>query len=150
MCSEESSFSAEVRHVLSTAGWAADRDLSKQLEVWTRELGAEFKAFPAVREALRKYGGLVVNQSGPGEECARETFELDPLLAIGEGDRFRDHAERLGTELYPLGEAGNGHVFLAMSPDGRVFALMEDVWLLGQSLENAIESLVRGRNLKRI
>ncbi len=95
--------------------------------------------------ALKHYGGIHVKQSGPGEEAARESFELNPLLAIGEEDRFAEHALRIGEPLYPLGEAGNGHVFLAIAADGRVFALMEDLWFLGENMEAAIERLILGR-----
>jgi hypothetical protein len=86
-----------------------------------------------------------VPAGGSGEECARESIELIPLLAVGEEDRFRAFATVLGTKLYPLGEAGNGHVFLAISEEGRVYALMDELWLVGDTMEAALENLVRGR-----
>lgn len=70
---------------------------------------------------------------------------IDPLLALGEEHRFRAHAESIGKELFPLGEAGNGHVFLAVAPDGIVYALMEDLWEAGADIDDAIERLVLGR-----
>jgi hypothetical protein len=79
------------------------------------------------------------------EETARESFDLNPLFAIGAEERFSEHALRLGKALYPLGEAGNGHVFLAIAADGCVFALMDDLWLLGESMEAAMETLILGR-----
>ncbi len=91
-----------------------------------------------------------MKQSGPGAEAARESFELNPLLAIGEEDRFAEHALRIGEPLYPLGEAANGHVFLAIAADGRVYALMEELWFLGESMEAAIERLILGRVLQPV
>jgi hypothetical protein len=135
----------EVRRILDAAGWNEERNSSTETESWSSQLSPGFRLFPAAEMALTRYGGIHVKQSGPGAEAARESFELNPLLAIGEEDRFAEHALRIGEPLYPLGEAGNGHVFLAIAADGRVFALMEDLWFLGESMEAAIETLVLGR-----
>lgn len=138
----------EVVRVLYAAGWTEQRSVENETEAWSIELSPGFRLFPAAEMALRQYGGIHIKQSGPGEETARESFELNPLLAIGEEDRFDEHASRLGEPLYPLGEAGNGHVFLAIAPDGRVFALMDDLWFLGESMEAAIERLILGQSPK--
>jgi hypothetical protein len=138
----------EVRKVLKAAGWAEQRNITTQMGIWFSQLSPAFQSFTAAETALKRYGGIHVRQNGPGEETARESFELDPLLVIGEEDRFEQHASRLGQSLYPLGEAGNGHVFLAIGPDGRVFALMDDLWLLGETMEAALETLVLGRSPK--
>lgn len=135
----------EVRRVLNAAGWTEQWNVEKETEAWCRELSPCFRLFEAAEIALRRYGGLQVIQAGPREEAARESFELNPLLAIGEEDRFGDYSSRLGEPLYPLGEAGNGHVFLAIAADGRVFALMERIWFLGESMEAALETLILGR-----
>ncbi len=114
-------------------------------------LGPGFPLFPAARDALARYGGISVRQSGAGEECARETFELIPLLALGEEEFFREVGSRVGTRLYPLGEAGGGHLFLAISTEGRVFAFMDDdIWLLGESMEEGLEALVSGCKSTRV
>lgn len=93
---------------------------------------------------------MEVHQNGPGQEVARESFALIPTHAIGEADRFQAHADSIGTILFPLGEAVCGHVFLAIAPDGRVFALMEDLWFAGETIDSAIEGLVQGRKFLRV
>ena len=143
-------FTGNVAEVLLAAGWADSWDKASAVLDWTRKLELGFAIFPAAQQALRRFGGLRVEQRGPGEMCARETFVIDPLLALYEDDRFQAYASPLGTELYPLGEAAAGHVFLAISTDGRVFALMDEIWLIGNTIEAAIESLVRGRAAERL
>lgn len=138
----------EVRRVLNAAGWTEQRNVAREIDAWSLKLSPGFRLFPAAEMTLRRYGGIHIKQAGPGEETARESFELNPLLAIGEEDRFDEYACRLGKPLYPLGEAGNGHVFLAIASDGRVFALMEDLWLLGENMEAALETLILGRSPK--
>lgn len=78
------------------------------------------------------------------------SFDLNPSLAMGEEDRFRRYEEAVSVPLYPLGEACGGHVFMAIAEDGRVFAIMDDLWHIADSIEEALESLVRGRNWRRI
>lgn len=136
----------EVRRILNAAGWNEQRNSSSETEAWSSELSPGFRLFPAAEMALKQYGGIHVKQSGPGRKTARQSFELNPLLAIGEQDRFAEHALRIGEPLYPLGEAGDGHVFLAIAADGRVFALMEDLWFIGESMDVAIERLILGES----
>jgi hypothetical protein len=45
---------------------------------------------------------------------------------------------------YIEGEASGGHYFLAIGKSGQVFLLMEDVQLLGQNIEDALEKLILG------
>ncbi len=138
------------RAVLSHAGWSGANVPDAVVEAWIRELRPGFRVFAQARLALGKFGGLRIEQSGTGEECARETFDLRPTLALYEEDRFERFASSLGSPLFPLGEAGNGHVFLAISPDGRVFALMEDLWLVGQTIEAALDNLVAGKSSTKL
>jgi hypothetical protein len=120
-------------------------DASAKLGSWTSQLAPGFVIFPAAAVALRRFGGIDVVQSGWGVSVARETFTLDPTLALGEEDRFRDYEVLIGQHLYPLGECGNGNYFLAISEDGSVFALMEGIDLVGRSVDEAIENLIAGR-----
>lgn len=78
------------------------------------------------------------------------SFDLHPPLAMGEEDRFRQYEETVSSSLYPLGEASGGHVFLAVAEDGRVFAIMDNLWHVADSIDEALESLVLGRNWRRI
>jgi hypothetical protein len=137
------SLKPEVEAVLMQAGWDPDRDRSTEVTAWLGQLG---EAFPIVRTALDvlgRFGGLDVELIGPGEEWSRQSFRIDPTLALGEDDRFTDFSEMLGVRLFPLGEVGN-QALLALGEDGKVYALMLDLWWVGDSIDEAIERLVRG------
>ena len=141
-----SRFSPEVDEVLRAAGWAPGRQVpDSQLQAWSDRLGEGFTMFGTAAAALREFGGLEVDQSGPGEAWAREPFELDPALAFGEEDRFQLHTDEYGMELFPLGEAYGGYYFLAIDPTGRTYLVMDDIKLIAESFDEALESLVRGR-----
>lgn len=136
--------------VLAKSGWHPEHDASDRLDEWARRLGNDFTVFPAAREVLRRFGGILVEQSGPGEELSRESFCFDPSLAVGEGPRFKEFSALVGSSLFPLGEYANGHSFLAVDEGGRVFALMDDLWIVGPDIITAIENLVFGRGVRRL
>jgi hypothetical protein len=127
---------------LGRAGWAEDRHVADEVLRWDRALLEEgFAMHPAARQALTRFGGLRLRQRGLGETMPIGDIDLDPLLALGERDRFEVHEAVIGTRLYPLG----GHYFLAIATDGNVFTLMEDIVLVGASIEEALDNLVAGR-----
>ena len=103
-----------------------------------------FEMFASAERVLLEFGGLSVDQEGSGEKCAVESFTLDPTLAAHEGDRFRELASSINTTLYPLGEASNGHHFLAISENDSIYLLMNDLDLLGKNIDKALERLLRG------
>lgn len=139
-------FSDFVIGVLRTSGWFPGRNIGDLLLTWRRELSDSdgFEMFPQAEAALSEFGGLIVNQSGAGVTCAREPFSLIPTLAIYEGDRFAEFSDSLGMKLYPLGEVSSGNYFLSMGEDGRVFLIMQDIQMLGENIERALESLIIG------
>ena len=138
-------FSNKVELTLRDAGWFQGRNVPDQVEEWTRELSSDgFEIFPEAERVLSEFGGLNVHQDAPGVNCAREPFRVAPTLAAGESDRFGEFAEYLKTTLYPLGEASGGHYFLAIGKNGQVFLLMQDIRLLGQNIEEALEKLILG------
>jgi len=94
---------------------------------------------------VERFGGLKVEQSGPGVRFAREPFEVDPLQAAGEIDRFEKFAEQIGEKLFPLGIAVSQELFMAISESGRVFLLMMEIHCLGNSIEEGLTVLVEGR-----
>jgi hypothetical protein len=98
---------------------------------------------PAARGALAEFGALHIQQNGAGAEVAREDIRIDPTLALHEDDRFREFEPYVGT-LFPLGEIWNGMAYLAIAADGRVYGVMGDVECLGQAMEGALETLIRG------
>jgi hypothetical protein len=139
-------FTPTVDEVLRKAGWSPGRRVpDDQVDAWCRMLGDGFTLSDAARAALAEFGGLEVAQSGPGVERAREPFELDPILAVGEEDRFQLYTEAYGLDLFPLGEAAGSHYFLAIDPTGRTYLVMDDIQLLAESFDEALESLVLGK-----
>lgn len=131
---------------LSKAGWSPGVDRSgfaKQCEE-TFFATEAFHLNDHAREILAELGGLRFKQSGHGRTVARRSFWFDPRGAQGESDRFSEFEDCLGVKLCPIGEADDGESFLAAADDGRVLCLMDDGWILGNSIEEALNALVLG------
>lgn len=145
-------FNEIVKTALMFAGWFPDRNIGDLLLKWKRELTLSdgFEMFPKAETALLEFGGLQFNQEGAGITCARESFSILPTLAIGEAKRFAIFSDHLRTKLYPLGEAVGGHCFLAISEDGRVFLIMEEILIIGQDIEEALKNLILGIKPKEV
>ena len=142
---DDTRFSPAVRDALAAAGWSPGRRVpDDQLREWAGRLDG-FTMSEAAERVLREFGGLSVDGHGPGLEVAREPFDIDPLVAIGEGEHFRHLTDEYGVELFPLGEAAQHFYFLAIDPQGRTYLAMEDVSLLGATFDEALEALVLGR-----
>lgn len=133
-------FSSDVGRILTKCGWYAGRDVGERLR-----LPSDFTVFPAAKQVLREFGGLHCGERGPGIECARATLDLDPSLAEGEADRFHLYSQRIGGRLYPLGEGDDGHYFVAIAEDGRVFLIMDFLMYVADRFDHALEHLLRGR-----
>jgi hypothetical protein len=99
----------------------------------------------AAQRVLEEFGGIRVEISGPGLECARSSFDLNPELAAGEDDRFAALARYAQSDLFPLGEADNGHAFIAIDSVGRVYLVAESIALLGNDIRAALDALLLGR-----
>jgi hypothetical protein len=143
----EFNHAAEVRRGLAEAGWTPEQRRTELVDGWQRGLDSPggFEMFPAARDALERYGGVKVTASGPGIECARDAFQIDPMLGFGEEAYFQRHVSRLGVPLYPLGEVANGHAFLAIDPSGRVYMLFdEEVPAMYPSIDVAVTSFILG------
>jgi SUKH-3 immunity protein of toxin-antitoxin system len=141
-------FSSDADQLLREAGWYPGREMKGEVAEWAHVLEQEGRGFPlfdAAERALLEFGGLQIKQSGPGIDVARAPFVLDPLLALGEDDRFFGYSRQIGVRLYPLGEAWGGHSFLAIAEDGRVFLLMDEIEELAKSMDEALERLIQGR-----
>ncbi len=136
---------------LTRAGWTEGRLDEARVARWVRELDAPggFEIFDAARDALAEFGGLSVRVDGPGIDFAKGSFEVNPILALGEGEVFRGFEKSLAKRLYPLGEAYGGHSFLAVSEDGAVFLLADDIRQIGHSMQEALEALVLGKDMVR-
>lgn len=135
-------WSAEVETVLRDAGWYPGRNVDTS--VWRERLEADgFRMHSAAEDFLREFGGLTVGGSGSGITRAREPFALDPLLALGEGDRFGEWGEVVGRHLFPLGELDHGHAFLGLDEHGDLYVVVNWLSTFG-GMPEAMENLVLG------
>jgi hypothetical protein len=104
-------FSDEVSSVLRSAGWEPGRRVPTA--DWEDEIRqAGLAVHDALRDFLAEFGGLKVDQRGPGISVARAPFEFDPAQAGGDEDRFAEWSETEGVQLCPIG-------------------VVEHTWLLG-------------------
>ncbi|MFJ2748819.1 SUKH-3 domain-containing protein [Streptomyces sp. NPDC087297] len=135
-------WSAEVETVLRGAGWYPGRNVDTT--VWRERLEADgFRIHSAAEDFLREFGGLTVVGGGSGITRAREPFELDPLLALGEDDRFGEWGEEIGHHLFPLGDLDHGHAFLGLDERGELYVVVNWLARFGRMPE-AMENLVLG------
>lgn len=125
--------------MLSEAGWFPGRDVFSELRLPTG-----FSLFPAAQRVLQEFGMLRIGREGPGLMSARTPVVLDPMLCVGEDDRFSAYASLHHSCLYPLGEASGGHAFVAIDEQGRVFGLMDAMWFVGDTFDDALDNLLRG------
>lgn len=139
-------FKSDVETRLRQAGWYPGRQVTDQVASWKENLRLSdgIEIFPIAERVLLEFGGLKIDDDGPGLTCAREPFELDPMLAAHEGDRFADFASLINTRLCPVGEGGRGHYFLAIGENGQIYVLMDEIKLKGISIEDALERLILG------
>ncbi|MGW0856227.1 SUKH-3 domain-containing protein [Streptomyces sp. NPDC002690] len=139
---EQHVWSAETDAVLRGAGWYPGRSIDTT--VWRERLEADgFRIHAAAEDFLREFGGLTVGGSGSGITRAREAFELDPLLALGEDDRFGEWGEEIRRSLFPLGELDHGHAFLGLDEQGELYVVASWLARFGRMPE-AMENLVLG------
>lgn len=135
-------WSVEVERVLRDAGWYPGRNTDPA--PWHEQLEADgFHIHPAAEQFLREFAGLTVDHGGPGITRAREPFELDPLLALGEADRFSEWSEETGRHLYPLGELDHGHAFLGLDEQGELYVVANWLARFGR-MPQAMENLILG------
>ncbi|MEU4065899.1 SUKH-3 domain-containing protein [Streptomyces wedmorensis] len=133
-------WSSEVERVLREAGWHPGRAVDTT--GWKQQLEQDgFRSHAAAEDFLRELGGLAVGHGGAGITRAREPFDLDPLLALGEADRFDEWSEEIGHRLFPVGELAGG--LLGLDEDGELYVV--DGWpaRFGR-MPQAMENLVLG------
>lgn len=137
-------WSAETDRVLRAAGWYPGRSVpTEQWESTLREHGG-FEIHPAARRFLAEFGGLAVDQEGPGVTMARAPFRLDPLAAEWDDEIFDVLSEEAGVPLYPIGDAMRRNSYLGIAPNGAVYIGMDSVALLAETPDEALRKLVEG------
>ena len=137
--------SVQVEGLLRRAGWQRGRRVD--LAPWQ---SSPTRPFPAARDVLTEFGGLVVGEAGPGVDVAKSDVDLRPKAYNLEFDGEPDLEREVGQRLYPIATAyeGNGEVWIDESgrvylegdfPDGR------QLQYLGPSFAAALEVLLLGR-----
>jgi hypothetical protein len=137
----------ETERRLRAAGWHPERRETAKVEAWRIALESPegFCMSAAARAALEELGGLRAAARGPGLECARGSFVLDPELAWGEEDRFGGFSRPLAGGMFPLGEVDGGHAFLGIDEAGVVYTVGDGISRLGDSVYAALDSILQGR-----
>ncbi|WP_217167004.1 SUKH-3 domain-containing protein [Streptomyces sp. AC512_CC834] len=138
-------WSPEAERVLRLAGWQPGRAVP--VDAWERmmrEADEGYVMHEAARRFLSEFGGLEVHQKGPGMNAARSPFRLDPLLAKRDFEIIESLSEDAEVDLYPLGDLSQGNFYVAMAEDGAVYVGMDDVELLAETADEALDKLVRG------
>jgi len=110
---------------------------------------SEFAWHAAAETFLHEFARIRVDISGPGVTCAREPFEFEPELAMGEEGRFAELSELFHRNFFPVGETGQGEFFLGIDEKGILYLLAARAFSLGP-VDVAIEHLVRGIAPERI
>jgi hypothetical protein len=132
---------------LRSAGWTPTRCEHAKVQRWRAALEQPggFVMSHAAARVLAEFGGLRAEARGPGIECARGSFDLNPLLAEGEEDRFAAFAAFVEGPMFPLGELDGGHAFLGIDTTGAVFLV--EGWLarLGDDIYAALDATLEGR-----
>jgi hypothetical protein len=154
----EARFPAEVASVLARAGWFPGRRQLPQAERWADALagytspeGHRHVLFPAAVEAWAEFGGLAVTREGAGRHQARTAFVLDPMAGLHQPRTLADLGRCLDVPMAPLGEERDGQALLAVDVLGRVHSLDHSgEWFLGQTLEQALTTLVLGTAPERL
>ncbi|MFD9704138.1 SUKH-3 domain-containing protein [Lentzea sp. NPDC059081] len=134
-----SGFSPEVRESLLKAGWTPGRRVDTVR--WTSGFtAAGLPPHAAAVEFLAEFGGLSFSPVDDWSLGSR--FEFDPLLCIGEEDRFHEWSADLGSRLFPLGEFDGGRYFLGIDEERTVYLV--ETWLasFGRGPQ-AVENLIR-------
>lgn len=146
-------FTPAVEAALRAAGWRPGRRLDDATLMGIRRVvgqragvfGGGLHTSRHADRVLAEFGGLVVDVGEPGEVNPRP-FALDPTMAADSVETLIDAGRALGTSLYPLGVEGLDEAVLAIADHGEVLAIdPTGEWSLGDSIEEAFDTLVTGR-----
>lgn len=140
----EFSWSARTEQELRAAGWFPGRLVpTSEWEAILKESDG-LEMHEAARGFLAEFGGLHVQQRGPGQNMARAPFRLDPTIAKHDGEIFELFSTLTASAIYPIGELDNRNFYLGISLDGSVFLGMDQLELLADNPHRALNNLVEG------
>lgn len=127
---------------LTMAGWFPGRSIP--IDVWVQQLrDEEVEVHAAAATFLAEFGGLTVDDQGPGITRARESFGFDPEECVGEGDRFLEWSQDLGRQIFPIGSLGEGRFFLGLDEGSELYLVETFVKTFGP-MPIAMDRLVLG------
>ncbi|MCX5396889.1 SUKH-3 domain-containing protein [Streptomyces sp. NBC_00102] len=133
-------FAADVESVLRRSGWFPGRTVG--IEGYKEELSG-FTWHEAAEKFLGEFGGISVDVHGAGQSVAREPFEIDPELAIGEEGRFEELSQKFQRKFFPVGEIGRGEFFIAIDEEAVLYLVGVWAFRLGVCTEG-LTSMIRG------
>lgn len=139
-------FSNATEIILRKAGWYPNRNVSEIVVTWKAELLKTDKKemFPEAEKILLEFGGLNIKRNINDKRYSLD-YSINPSLAAYESDRFDSFEKELKINLFPLGEAGGGHGFVAVGEDGKIYLLMMNIWFVAYSFDEALENLTLGK-----
>jgi len=141
-------FPADVRAVLTAAGWHSDRDVNAWVSSWQAKSGTgeRLPLHPAARRLLSEFGGLKFRQlKPPGGASGGFDVALWPTEGRVMVDLFTEFGADLGVPVSPIAIYEDGPSDIVIAADGRVFLLHEaGEFLVGETPDEAITNLVRG------
>lgn len=134
---------------LQATGWRppSERDVAVWVDAMTRD--GWLPASPQAVHALRQWGGAKVATDDLSHDVPVEPLDIDPRLARGEQGRFADFSQVIGRDLYPLGEGGGGLYFIAITEDGRVFAVGDQLVEIAHDIDSAMVELLLGKRARK-
>lgn len=139
-------WSDETEGLMRAAGWYPARRMAERVDHLKTLLSRTggFELHESAVRALEEFVDLIVRATGEGRDRARGGFQLNPELALGEEDRFSSIGFETRGGLFPLGEAFDGHAFLAIDSTGRTFLVGDDLELLGDNVKSALDAILTG------
>ncbi len=147
----EQRFTAEVRQVLTAAGWYPGRDVSSWVDLWLAELHEQdpslqrkLPLFPLARAALAEFGGLRFTPLSPANTSSGSWVELWPADRPVMVDLYAKFAAAVDTPVFPLAWHHSGPCHTVVDEAGQAYLLCpDDAFPLAGNIDDAITALVR-------
>lgn len=126
------------------AGWFPGREVAADVATWEAALSSPggYSLNEPARRFLLEFGGLTWPATRSQHRSSRFTFDLDPMNAVHEEDRFQIAEEDVGDSLFPVGEVLDGYYFLAVGASGTFYLVMDDSEPCGNDAWTAFDRLI--------
>jgi hypothetical protein len=143
----------DIEEVLRRSGWFPGRNIESQTQEWASRLDQYgFKIFPVAQQILSEFGGINIDQHEGSNHSGYLPLVFDPTCVEADGaeaafmikELFDAFAEKLGMDLFPLGENLDSHSYFAVSEDGKVFELLDVMEMVGMNFEEAMSNIMTG------